>query len=147
MAEKVMVRQNSRFEIGFWAVDPHDPDSDELEPVQHIPDLTPYGMLLASLGSCTAIVLHTYAQHHDVELREVEIQLEYERVFHEDCENCEEIEKYQEHIREQIRLQGDFSAAEHDKLLHIAHQCSIYKMLRSGIDIDSEEASASLRSE
>jgi uncharacterized OsmC-like protein len=143
MTEKVMVRQNNNFEIGFWAADPNDPDSDALEPVQHIPDLTPYGMLLASLGSCTTIVLHTYAQHHDVVLHEVEIQLAYERVFQEDCENCEEIEKYKERIQEQIRFRGDFSAAEHDKLLHIAHQCSIYKMLRSGIEIDSEEAPVS----
>jgi len=27
------------------------------------------------LGSCTATVLHTYAQHHGVDLREVELRL------------------------------------------------------------------------
>jgi putative redox protein len=97
-------------------------------------------MLLASLGSCTAIVLHTYAQHHDVALQEVELNLSYEREFREDCENCEGIEKYQEHIQEEIQLSGDLTTAEHDKLMHIAHQCSIYKMLESGIEIDSWEA-------
>jgi putative redox protein len=139
VTEKVVVRQNRQFEIGFWAMDPEDPESEELHQVDHIHQLTPYGMLLASLGSCTAIVLHTYSQHHDVDLQEVELQVSYARVFKEDCDNCEEIERYDERIYEEIQLDGGFSSAERDKLLHIAHQCSIYKMLQSGIQIESKE--------
>ncbi len=81
------VRQNSAFEIQFWAADSQQPDSDELQLVAHLHARTPYGMLLASLGACTTIVLHTYAQHHGVDLQEVQIDLAYDRVFVEDCEN------------------------------------------------------------
>jgi uncharacterized OsmC-like protein len=137
MTERVMVRQDSEFRIGFWSTDPNDPESDTLYPVQHLHDLTPYGMLLASLGSCTTIVLHTYAQHHGVALEEVEVELWYGRVFQEDCENCEQIERYEERIQEDVRLRGGFSSAEYDKLVRIAHQCSIYRMLESGTDIVS----------
>jgi putative redox protein len=133
----VLVRQDSQFQTEFLASDPEALESEELQPVYHIHDLTPYGMLLASLGACTAIVLNTYAQHHDVDLQEVEVNLEYDRLFQEDCENCEHIEQYEERIREQVQLSGDLTEAEHDKLMHIAHQCSIYKMLQSGIDIAS----------
>lgn len=138
MSEKVIVRQDSDFMIEFQAVDPEKPDSDEFEPVHHLHGLTPYGMLLASLGSCTTIVLHTYAQYHDIDLQEVKVRLQYERAFQEDCENCEEIEKYEEQIQEKIALAGDLSSKERKKLLHIAHQCSINKMLQQGITVQSE---------
>jgi uncharacterized OsmC-like protein len=140
VTEKVLIRQNDKFEMGFWAVDPDEQDSEEFQPVAHIHDLTPYGMLLASLGSCTAIVLHTYAQNHGVELEEVEVRLQYERVFKEDCENCDEIERYDEQIEEEIVLSGDLASAEYHKLSHIAHQCSIYKMIDSGMTIKSHLA-------
>jgi putative redox protein len=138
--ERVLVRQNSQFEIGFWASDSEHPESDELQPVVHIHELSPYGMLLASLGACTAIVLHSYAQHHEVDLREVELWLEYRRVFDEDCDNCELIERYEERIEEEIVLDGDLSPEDRTKLLRIAHQCPIYKMLGSGLEVHSQLA-------
>ena len=141
--EKVIVRQDKHFGTGFWAKDPDQPDVEEYQPVHHIHDLTPYGMLLASLGSCTAIVLHTYAQHHGVDLQEVELRLEYKGVFDEDCENCEEIEEYEEQISEEIVLVGDLAVGEREKLLHIAHQCPIYKMLKDGMELGSYLATES----
>jgi uncharacterized OsmC-like protein len=144
MAERVLVRQDNRFQTGFWASDPEEPDS-ELEPAQHIHQLTPYGMLLASLGACTAIVLNTYAQHHGVDLQEVEVRLEYDRIFRQDCENCEDIDEYREEIREALYLSGGFSAEEHERLMHVAHQCSIAKMLESGIPLKFQESSEPIK--
>jgi len=139
MAEKVLVRQNNQFEISFQASDPHD-EEEALDPVSYIHQLTPYGMMLASLGSCTTIVLHTYSQNHGLNLEEVEIVLKYERVFKEDCENCEHIDRYEEHIEEEIQFFGDLSPDERKKLMRIAHQCSIHKMFESGIEIKSQMA-------
>jgi putative redox protein len=138
LAEKVRIRQNADFETHFWAVDP-ETDSDEFNPVRQIYGLTPYGMLLASLGSCTAVVVNTYARHHEVDLEEVELELTYARVFADDCEKCEDIDAYEEQIREEIRFSGDLTSDQHDKLVHIAHQCSIHKMLESGIVIESSD--------
>jgi putative redox protein len=138
MAEHLIVRQNNKFEIEFRARDPHDPESDEIKPVTYIHALTPYTMLLASLGACTAIVLHTYAQNHDVNLQEVELHLHYERVFQDDCENCEEIERYEERITEELTLRGDLDESTRQKLFRIAHQCSVHKLMESGIEISSQ---------
>lgn len=88
MSEKVIVRQNSKFETEFFA---SDPESGKQHHVDHVNDLTPYGMLLASLGTCTTVLLHTYAKNHGIKLDEAEITLRYERVFRDDCRNCEEI--------------------------------------------------------
>jgi uncharacterized OsmC-like protein len=138
MAEHVIVRQNSKFEIEFRALDPRDPESDEIQPVVHIHELTPYSLLLASLGACTTIVLNTYAQHHDVDLQEVESRLRYRRVFQHDCENCEEIKRYEEQIDQELTLSGDLSDEDRQKLFRISKQCSVHKMLEAGIEIRSQ---------
>ena len=143
MAEHVIVWQNEQFEIEFRAAQPDEDgqaEGQEPQPVYHIHELTPYGQLLTSLGSCTTIVLHTYAQHHEVPLKAVTVDLRYERVFQKDCENCEEIERYEEQVEEQIMFEGDLSDKERDKLLHIAHQCSIHKILEAGLKIESRLA-------
>jgi putative redox protein len=137
MAESVIVRQNSQFETKILALDPHVPDAHDFQPVENVNQMTPYGMLLAGLASCTAIVLHTYAQHHDVDLREVELHLQYERVFAEDCKDCEGIQEYKEQIEEEIVLTGDLTPEERKRLYLISRHCPIHKMLSQGIEIQS----------
>jgi uncharacterized OsmC-like protein len=138
VAEIVVVRQNSKFEIEFLAADTEaqEPAQRELQPVHAIHDLSPYGMLLAGLGSCTAILLHSYAQNHKVGLQEVEIRLRYDRIFARDCEQCEEEEKYSEQITAQVGIKGALSKAERAKLFLISKHCPVHKILHSGIQTE-----------
>jgi len=138
MSEYLVVQQNNRFETEFRANDPRDPESSEIRPVVRIHELTPYSQLLGSLGACTAIVLNTYAQHHQLSLEKVELHLSYERVFQEDCENCEAIDHYEEQIDQKLTLTGNLTDSERQKLFQISQQCSIHKMLESGIAIKSQ---------
>lgn len=140
MGESVIVRQNSKFETEILALDPHDPAASQFHPVENVYHLTPYGMLLAGLGSCTAIVLHTYAQHHGVDLQEVELQLEYNRVFADDCVECEGIQEYREQIGEEIVLVGDITPQERKRLFAVSKHCPIHKMLAGGIKVQSRLA-------
>jgi uncharacterized OsmC-like protein len=137
MAERVIVKQDRQFRTQFSAADPEDIQSNVFEAVEDIHQLTPYGMLLGSLASCTALVMHTYAQNHDIKLREVELHMSYQRVFREDCEDCEEEKLYAEEIKDRILLVGDLSAAEREKLLQVAHYCPIYRMMKDGVAINS----------
>lgn len=59
----------------------------------------------------------------------------YDRFFNEDCEHCEEDDKYSKEIKEEINLIGDLSQKEKRKLLKIAHHCPIYKILANGIPV------------
>lgn len=138
MAEKVIIRQKSSFETEFLGPDPHHPEDDQVYPVTAIHHLTPYGMLLASLGSCTAIVLHTYAQSHGLALHEVEMRLTYDRVFKDDCINCAEIDRYEEKVWEEIILTGELDHAERDRLYRVSKQCPIHKMMEDGMVIESK---------
>jgi len=134
MGERVQVLQNSDFQIQFLAADPELPDSD-LKQVSHLHQLTPYGMLLVSLASCTTIVLHTYARAHDIKLNRVVVNAEYERSFNEDCENCEENNRYDAQITEHVELHGELSGQERKKLENVVKLCSIRQMLEGGIEI------------
>ncbi len=137
MSEKVVLRQKINFETEIRAADPHDPDSDELQPVEQVFGLTPYGMLLVSLAGCTAVLLNTYAQNHNMGLAEVELRMEFGRVFANDCEQCEAVDEYTEIIEEEIVLRGDLTPAQRQKLLAISRHCPIHRMLHEGIEVHS----------
>jgi uncharacterized OsmC-like protein len=134
MTERVIVRQNNRFETEFLSIDPHRPESEEFKSIEYIHQLTPHGLLLASLGGCTAILLHTYAQNHGLNLREVELRLTYNEAFK---ENSEELDRYLEQIEEEIILPSELDESERNKLFLIAKQCSIHGMIEDGIHVDS----------
>lgn len=135
MGERVIVRQNKEFEIEILAAPPDDLDGGPMHPVDDVRHLTPYGMLLAGLGSCTSIVLHTYAQYHDVRLDEVEMRLVYDRVYAEDCKECEQDDEFREQIELEIALSGDLSSEERKHLFVVSRHCPIHKMLSHGITV------------
>jgi len=138
LSEKVIVRQNKDFQIGFWAVDPAKPDSVNYQPIHSLHEMTPYGMLLISLAACTAQVVLVYAQHHGLNLDEVEFRMAYDRVYKEDCEDCENIDRYEEKVEEQITFSGNLSQEDRQNSFQIAHHCPIEKILKQGMDIHSE---------
>jgi uncharacterized OsmC-like protein len=135
MAERVVLRQNDRFEVEVLASSPPEEDSQALERVEHLQNLTPYGMLLASLGSCTAILLHSYAQNRGLKLREVELQLSYARNFKQDCDDCEGADQYDERIDLEIALSGELTEQERERLLLVSMQCPIHKIIKGGIQV------------
>jgi len=134
MTERVIVRQNNRFDTEFLSIDPQQPESEDFKSVKQIHELTPHGLLLASLGGCTAILLHTYAQNHGLNLRQVELRLTYDEAFK---ENPEEIDRYLEQIEEEIILPSELNESELNKLFMVARQCSIHRMIEEGIHINA----------
>jgi uncharacterized OsmC-like protein len=140
MGEQVIVRQDSQFETEILARDPHDSDDQTFHTIDNIYQLTPYGMLLSGLGSCTAIVIHTYAQYHDVALDTVKMHLTYDRVFADDCQECEGIDEYQEQIDITIAVSGALAPGDKRRLLAISKHCPIHKMLAHGIEVQTNLA-------
>ncbi len=65
------------------------------------------------------------------------MRLTYDRVFDEDCENCEEIERYKEQIEEEILLVGELDEREREKLFLVSKQCPIHKIVEDGIEVHS----------
>ena len=140
MSEKVIIRQKSNYDTAYQSLDPEEPGSDRPRPVLSISELTPYGMVLAGLGTCTAFVVNTYAEHHGVHVGAVKITLGYGRSFKEDCEHCEEIDKYEDAIEMAVSFEGDLTPEQREKLFKISLRCPVHKMLKSGIKVKSKPA-------
>jgi uncharacterized OsmC-like protein len=134
VAEEIVVRQNAELEFDLWVPETKEPGS-RFARVIHIRKLNPYGMLLASLGLCTTIVLHRYAQHYGIDLQRADIYLRYDRAFEEDCEDLREGGRNGEHIWEEIKVMGGLSEDERQSLLHVAQQCPIHTMLEVGVEV------------
>ena len=138
MSEKVIIRQKNNYETTYQSLDPDEPGGDRPRPVLSISELTPYGMVLAGLGTCTAFVVNTYAEHHGLHIDAVKLKLEYGRSFKEDCEHCEEIDKYEDQIEMAVSFEGDLTPEQREKLFKISLRCPVHKMLKSGIKVKSQ---------
>jgi len=137
MPESIIVKQDRQFQIEIWGQNPEKEES-EFQRIDHITQLSPYGMMLASLAACTTIVLHTYAQHRNLDLESVEMRMRYDRVHSQDCKVYKNEEQLMDAIHEEVLLKGTLSEAERQKLMVIARACPVYKMFRSGIPIHSK---------
>lgn len=138
MSERVVCFQNNQFQTGFKAAETEGARDAELKDVGHLQQLTPYGLLLASLSSCTAIVLNTFSNNHGIPLQSVTIDCQYDRVFADDCENCDENAQYEEVIREKLEFEGDLSDKQQKILHQVAKACSIRQIIESGIEVHSD---------
>lgn len=100
----------------------------------------PYDLLLASLGSCTAMTLRMYADRKGIPLRQATIRLRHDRIHARDCEHCETENRLISRITREITLEGDLDAEQRAKLMAIADRCPVHRTLSAEIDIETREA-------
>jgi putative redox protein len=101
---------------------------------------SPYELLLASLGACTAITLRMYANRKGWPLEGVVVQLRHSRVHAEDCADCETKAGKIDVIDRRIELQGPLDAAQREGLMKIADRCPVHRTLSSEIKIRTQAA-------
>lgn len=90
--------------------------------------MSPAALLLASLGSCTAITVRMYADRKNFNLDNIKIELAI-------CKE-EEMNKETTIIRK-IVFSGDLTEEQRERLLVIADKCPIHKMLSNPIKIET----------
>lgn len=88
---------------------------------------TPTALLLSSLGGCTAITLHMYAARKAWPLTKVEVTVS----------KADSINKGETQLNLHIVLHGITDVAQEKRLMQIAAQCPVHKMLTGKIDIAS----------
>ena len=90
---------------------------------------TPYGLLLASLGSCTSITLRMYINRKQWDVQEINVHLEHEKVHSKDCEDCESESGMIDIIQMKLEFIGNLDESQRARLLEIAHKCPVHKTM------------------
>ncbi|HEY8447914.1 MAG TPA: OsmC family protein [Thermomicrobiales bacterium] len=100
------------------------PDGEDLGP-------SPYELLLAALGSCTAMTLEMYARRKGWPLERVNVHLTFERVHSEDAANSESTSPRQriEIITRDIELIGPLDDAQRARIMEIAAKCPVHRTI------------------
>lgn len=96
---------------------------------------SPYDYLLAGLGACTAMTLRMYARRKKLALGEVSVRLRQRRVHAADCEECEDKSGQITEITREIRIDGDLSDEQRQRLIEIADKCPVHRTLTEPIRI------------
>lgn len=96
---------------------------------------SPYDLLLAALGSCTAMTVRMYADRKELPLERVSVALRHSKIHAADCEQCETVQGQVDRIERTIAFEGALSAADRARLLQIADKCPVHRTLTSEVDI------------
>lgn len=97
---------------------------------------SPYELLLAALGTCTAMTLRLYANRRGWLLDGVEVALSHQRKHAADCEGCESSDSRIDLIVKRITLRGALDVAQRQRLMEIAEHCPVHRTLLGTIKID-----------
>jgi putative redox protein len=86
----------------------------------------PFGLVASALGACTNMTLRMYADMKKLPLDEV------------DNEVTHTPSKYGHHFQRMIKLTGNLTEEQRQRLLEIANKCPVHKLLVSGASVSSE---------
>jgi putative redox protein len=103
---------------------------------------SPYDLLLAALGSCTAMTLRMYADHKKWPLEGVDLRLHHAKVPADECPDCRVHGTKVDQITREIRVEGPLDEAQVARLGEIADRCPVHRTLKSDIVIRSETTKA-----
>ncbi|MDP2697698.1 bifunctional alpha/beta hydrolase/OsmC family protein [Thalassospira sp.] len=106
--------------------------------------MSPYDYLAAALGACTVMTLRMYADHKQIALDGVSVQVLHDKIHADDCIDCTMEEKQKggkiDRFERIITMHGDLEEDVRARLLEIADKCPVHRTLESTSKIVTRDA-------
>ncbi len=96
---------------------------------------SPFDLLIASLGACTAMTLRMFADRKGWPLEAATVRLRHEKIHAAACAECETREGWIDRIQRDIELEGPLDAPQRARLLAIADRCPVHRTLTGEVNI------------
>jgi uncharacterized OsmC-like protein/pimeloyl-ACP methyl ester carboxylesterase len=100
---------------------------------------TPYDLLVAGLGACTAITLRMVADRKGWPLEAVTVFLSHQKIHATDCESCTTEGGLLDQIKRQIEISGPLDDDQRQRLMEIADRCPVHRSLHGDIKVVTTE--------
>jgi uncharacterized OsmC-like protein len=97
----------------------------------------PYELVMAGLGACTSMTVRMYAERRNWPLEKVQVQLKFSRIHAADCDDCSRKKGIVNRIEKRVTLIRDLSEIQRERLLHVANNCPVHRVLARTIEISS----------
>lgn len=98
---------------------------------------SPYDLLLASVGACTAMTLKMYADRKKWNITKIDVHLNHSKEHWADCQTCENSESKVDVIERIIEVEGEIGEEQRKKLLEIADKCPVHRTLHNTLRIQT----------
>lgn len=100
---------------------------------------TPYDLLGAALGTCTAMTMKMYADRKGLPLEGVSVAIRHERNHAEDLDHVAEEGRMVQALLRTISIRGDtLTAEDRAKLIAIADKCPVHRTLEGHLHIHTD---------
>ena len=90
---------------------------------------SPYQLLNAALGTCTAMTMKMYADRKEWPLKQVTVHLSHTRHHAEDSTHPESGSSRVDTFKRVLEIKGDLDASQRAKLVEIAEKCPVHRTL------------------
>jgi putative redox protein len=101
---------------------------------------SPYDLLLAGLGACTAMTVRLYADQKKLPLDRVAVSLRHAKIHAADCAECETKEGKIDRVERVVTLEGPLDDAAKARLLEIASKCPVHRTLHGEVTVPTRLA-------
>ncbi|RMH83335.1 MAG: OsmC family protein [Calditrichaeota bacterium] len=98
---------------------------------------SPYELLAAALGTCTAMTLRMYADRKQWPLEEVTVRVTHRKIHAEECGDCETTMGKLDVLDREVELSGALTPQQRQRLLEIANKCPVHRTLHSEIVVNT----------
>lgn len=98
---------------------------------------TPYDLLSGALATCTSMTIRMYADHKKLPVESVTVSVRHDKIHAKDCENCEQQEGKIDRFERELRVEGDLSEEQLERISEIADRCPVHRTLHGEVQVET----------